>query len=113
METLQHDHYEYARRRIRQKKSVFFHFILLIVGSIFIFIINKVMDIGEPENWYVWAISAWCFLFALHFAKVFITDRFMNKNWERQQIDKLVNLQQKKVEKIQSKLDAEQTKGGL
>ncbi|HEX9979546.1 MAG TPA: 2TM domain-containing protein [Flavobacterium sp.] len=107
MDTLQHNQYEYARRRIRQKKNVFLHFIILIVGSIFIFIVNKVMDVGEPEDWYVWAIMAWTFIFILHCLKVFITDSFMNKNWERQQIDKLVGMQQKKIEKLQAKIDSE------
>jgi hypothetical protein len=39
--------------------------------------------------------------------KVFITDSFMNKNWERHQIDKLVSMQQKKMQKLQAELDAD------
>jgi hypothetical protein len=107
MDTLQHDQYEYARKRIRQKKNVFIHFIVFAVGSIFLYIINKILDIDEPENWYLWAITGWAFLFVLHFIKVFITDSFMNKNWERHQIDKLVLMQQKKIQKLQSKIEAE------
>jgi hypothetical protein len=107
MDTTQHEQYEYARNRIRQKKNVFLHFILFFVGSIFMFLINKVMNVGEPENWYIWAILAWAFILILHFIKVFITDSFMNKNWERHQIDKLVGMQQKRMQKLQSELDAE------
>ena len=49
--------------------------------------------------------TIWFFLFILHFIKVFITDRFMNKNWERDQIDRLVALQQKKIEELQSQIN--------
>jgi len=105
MDTLQHEQYEYARKKIKQKKRVFFHFMLFFIGSIFMVIINKLLKVGEPENWYVWAILGWAFLFILHFIKVFITDSFMNKNWERHQIDKLVAMQQKKMQKLQSQVE--------
>lgn len=107
MDNLQHEQYEYARNRIRQKKNVFRHFILFAVGSIFLFIANKILDVDQPDNWYLWAITIWAFLFVLHFIKVFITDSFMNKNWERHQIDKLVAMQQRKMEKLQAQLDAD------
>jgi hypothetical protein len=109
MENLQHEQYEYARRRIRQKKNVFFHFVLFFVGSIFLYLVNKVIKIDEPDNWYIWVITAWGFLFILHFIKVFITDSFMNKNWERHQIDKLVSMQQKKIQKLQAELNSKES----
>lgn len=105
MDNLQIEQYEYARDRIRQKKNVFFHFILFFVGSIFLFIINKIVENNDPINWYLWAITGWAFIFILHFIKVFITDSFMNKNWERHQIDRLVTMQQKKILKLQQQLD--------
>jgi hypothetical protein len=49
----------------------------------------------------------------LHFIKVFITDSFMNKNWERHQIDKLVAMQQKKMHKLQAELEAEKEESNL
>ena len=49
-------------------------------------------------------ITVWLFLFILHFIKVFITDRFMNKDWEREQIDRLVTLQKKKIEQLQAQI---------
>ncbi|HEY0091930.1 MAG TPA: 2TM domain-containing protein [Flavobacterium sp.] len=107
MDPLQHEQYDYARKRIRQKKNVFIHFVVFFVGSIFLYIINKVLELDAPDDWYLWAITAWGFLFILHFIKVFITDSFMNKNWERHQIDKLVSMQQKKIQKLKSKVDAE------
>ena len=105
MDKDQHEIYEYARRRIRQKKRLYFHFVLLFLGSIFLFLVNKWLNIGEPANWYKWIISIWIFFFILHFIKVFITDSFMNKNWEREQIDRLMAKQEKKIEQLQNEID--------
>jgi 2TM domain len=105
MEKDQHELYEYARRRIRQKKRLYFHFVLFFLGSIFLVFVNKWMNIGEPTNWYKWIIAIWLFLFILHFIKVFITDSFMNKNWEREQINRLMALQEKKLEQLQNEID--------
>jgi len=107
MDNFQHEQYEYARNRIRQKKNVFIHFMIFLVGSLFLFIINKILAFDEADDWYIWAITGWGFLFIMHFIKVFITDSFMNKNWERHQIDKLVAMQQKKMHKLQAQLDSE------
>ena len=105
MDKEQHEIYEYARRRIRQKKRLYFHFVVLLVGSLFLFAANKWMHIGEPTEWYIWAITAWLFLFILHFIKVFITDKFMNQNWERGQIEKLMALQEEKIGQLKNDIE--------
>ena len=107
METSQHEQYEYARQRLKQKKQLYFHFILLVLGSILFFTFNKILNIGAPTNWYLWAVTVWLFIFILNFIKVFVTDSFMNKNWERTQIDKLIIQQQRKIEQLQSKVVAD------
>jgi uncharacterized membrane protein len=107
MEKYQHEQYEYARRRINQKKRLYFHFVLLLLGSFFLFISNKFFGIGVDSDWYIWGITIWLFIFILHFIKVYITDRFMNKDWEREQIDRLVTLQQKKIEQLETKINEE------
>lgn len=107
MKTEQHELYEYARKRIKQKKRVYFHFVLLFLASLFLFVSTKVFHFNEDVNWHIWLITAWLFLFILHFIKVFITDRFMNKNWEREQIDRLVDLQQKKIDELKEHLNEE------
>lgn len=104
METEQHQQYEYARKRLNQKKGLYFHFVLLILGSIFMGIANYFDVFKIAQNWAIWVITLWFFLFALHFIKVFITDRFMNKNWEREQIDKLVEKQKAKMEQLQKQV---------
>ncbi|GGD20213.1 2TM domain-containing protein [Flavobacterium orientale] len=107
MENQQHEKYEYARRRIKQKKRLYFHFILFLIGSLFFLLVDKIYDIQPFEGWYLWAVTLWFFFFILHFIKVYITDRFMNKNWEREQIDRLVALQDKKIEQLQKKIESE------
>lgn len=105
MDQQQHEIYEYARQRIKQKKSLYFHFILIFVGSLFLLVGNKWMGIAPHLPWSVWVITFWAFFFILHFIKVFITDSFMNKKWERAQIDKLMLKQNKKIEQLQNELD--------
>lgn len=107
MQTEQHELYEYARKRINQKKIVYFHFVLLFLASLFLFVSTKVFHFNEDANWHIWLITAWLFLFILHFIKVFITDRFMNKNWEREQIDRLVALQEKKISELSNHINEE------
>lgn len=104
MDKIQHELYEYARRRIKQKKNLYFHFVIFILGTILMYITNKWLGIGEPNNWFLWIATFWLFLVVLNFIKVFITDRFMNKNWEREQIDKLVNKQQIKIKELEKQV---------
>jgi ABC-type multidrug transport system fused ATPase/permease subunit len=110
MEKEQHELYEYARKRLKQKKGLYFHFVLLILGSIFLFIANHFLIFGFTSNWAVWVITFWIFLFLLHFIKVYITDRFMNKNWEREQINRLVAKQQIKINQLQTQLEEDSSK---
>ncbi|WP_348799731.1 2TM domain-containing protein [Flavobacterium adhaerens] len=105
MEKELHEQYEYARRRIKQKKRLYYHFVFFSLCSIFLFIAVYFFETGININLCIWAITIWLFLFILHFIKVFITDRFMNKSWERDQIDRLVALQQKKIAQLQSKIE--------
>ncbi|AWG21235.1 hypothetical protein FFWV33_06660 [Flavobacterium faecale] len=110
MERDQHELYEYARRRIKQKKRLYFHFVLLACSSLFAFIFAKVMTLTFDYNWLILGFTVWAFLFILHFIKVFITDRFMNKDWEREQIDRLVSLQSKKIADLTTKANEEPTR---
>lgn len=102
MEKDQHELYEYARRRIKQKKGLYYHFVLFVILSLLMYIVNKWFGFGEPNNWFLWVSTVWLFIVILNFIKVFITDRFMNKNWEREQIDKLVAKQEIKIEELKN-----------
>ena len=63
------------------------------------------MNLLPETNWAVWAIIIWLFIFILHFIRVFVTDSFMNKKWEREQIDKLMAKQERRIEQLQKDLD--------
>lgn len=104
MEVNQHELYEYARLRLKQKKQLYFHFVLFFVGSIFMVVANKFLNVKPESDWYIWGICIWFFIFILHFIRVFITDSFMNKKWERAQIDKLVLKQERKLEQLEKDL---------
>ena len=105
----QHELYENARNRVQQKKRLYFHFILFIVGSIFMIVLNKFFKIDESlfENWFIWAIILWLFFLVLHFINVFITNRFMGKEWERKQTEKLVLKQELKIAKLEKEITHE------
>jgi uncharacterized membrane protein len=98
----QHDLYENARARAKQKKRLYYHFVVFLVGAFFLILLNKLLKVGENvvENWFVWVIILWLFFFVLHFINVFVTHRFMGKDWERAQTEKLVIEQELKIAKL-------------
>lgn len=101
----QHELYENARKRVKQKKYLYFHFIIFLVGSVFLIALNKFLKVGESyfEDWFVWAIIFWLFLWVLHFVNVFITNKFMGKEWERKQTEILVLKQEIEIAKLEKK----------
>lgn len=105
MDQSQHEQYEYARQRLKQKKRLYFHFVIFVLTSIFSIVVNKLLKIYYEYHWFMWVITILSFIFIMHFIRVFITDSFMNKNWERTQIDKLIQKQERKIEQFQKDLD--------
>ncbi len=106
----QREQYEYAQRRVKQKKKLMRHFIVFLAGSIFLIIVNPVLGYGDNffiKDWFVWAILIWAFLFLIHIFNVFIMNTFMGKEWENSQLEKLKAKQQKRIEELQVKLDKE------
>lgn len=103
----QHELLENAQKRIRQKKRLYYHFVIFLVGSIFLIVLNKVLNYWPDRDWFVWAILAWCFLLIIHFVNVFFTSKFMGQEWERSQREKLIARQKKKIAEIQSEIEKE------
>jgi len=106
---------EYAQKRIRQKKRLYIHFVLFLIGAVFLIIANTFLGIGKDFtiagiNWFVFAILFWLFLFVYHFINVFITNKFMGKDWEKLQLDKLVDKQQKRIDALKQDFLKEETK---
>ncbi|MDO5607155.1 MAG: 2TM domain-containing protein [Capnocytophaga sp.] len=103
----QHEMFEYAQKRIKQKKRLFLHFIVYVLGCIFMVIINKLLNYGYQYDWFIWGIMLWTFFFMIHFINVFITDRFMGQAWQRKEREKLVAMQEKKLAKMQAQVEKE------
>lgn len=104
----QHELVENAQKRIAQKKKLYTHFVVFLIGSVFLILINKILKYGQEYDWFIWAITFWAFLFALHIFNVFITNRFMGKEWERSQREKLIRKQQERINVMQKELDTQQ-----
>jgi len=94
-----------AQRRVKQKRRLYIHFVIFLIGSVFLIVANTVLGIGKDlkffgKEWFLFATLAWLFLFVYHCFNVFITNKFMGKDWEKQQLDKLVSQQQIRIEKL-------------
>lgn len=103
-----------AQRRIKQKKRLYVHFVIFLIGAIFLILANTVLGIGKNFqifgiDWFVFAIFAWLFLFVYHVFNVFVTHRFMGKDWEKQQLDVLVAKQTERIEVLKQKFVKEET----
>lgn len=105
---------ENAQKRIKQKKRLYVHFVVFLIGAIFLIVANTVLGIGKDFkifdiNWFVFAILIWLFLFIYHVFNVFVTQKFMGKAWEKQQLDKLVAKQQQRIDKLKAGFIKEET----
>ncbi len=103
----QHEQLEYAQKRIRQKKRLYTHFVVFLIGSVFLILINKIFKYGEAYDWFLWAITLWAFFFVLHLVNVFVTQKFMGQEWERSQREKLVKKQREKIASLQKEIETE------
>lgn len=102
-----------AQHRIKQKKRLYVHFVLFLIGSVFLILFNLGLGFGEnfkplETNWFVFAILAWLFLFIYHLFSVFVTHKFMGKDWEQQQLDKLVAKQKERIAQLEKTVATEQ-----
>jgi dihydrofolate reductase len=103
---------DYARARIYQKKRLYFHFVAFLFASLVMVILNIGLGYGaqiQPFG-FPWVLSAallWSVFLLLHVFQVYVTRRFMNPVWEKEQIKTLVGLQEARIEKIKRKLDKE------
>ncbi len=103
----QHELLENAQKRIKQKKNLFTHFVILLIGSVFLILINKILKYGESYDWFIWAIVAWAFLFVIHAFNVLVTSKLMGKDWERSQREKLVSKQKQRISELQKEIETD------
>ncbi|VAV84459.1 Dihydrofolate reductase [hydrothermal vent metagenome] len=103
-----------AQRRIKQKKRLYTHFVIFLIGALFFILANIILGIGKDFkifeiDWFVFAILAWLFILLYHVFNVFITHKFLGKDWEKNQLDKLVAQQQQRIGKLKEKFVKEET----
>ena len=103
---------EYAQSRIKSKKRLFFHFSLMVVGIISLLTSNLVFEFKKEivlfdYPWSYWICSIWFILFLFHFFNVYVTNKFMGKEWEKKQMKRLVDKQQIKIAEIKTELEKE------
>ena len=101
-----------AQRRIKQKKRLYAHFVIFLIGAVFLILANTILGIGKDTkffgiNWFVYAILGWLFFFLYHAFTVFVTTKFMGKDWEEQELTKLVNKQKIRIEKLKHQIEKE------
>lgn len=101
-----------AQRRVKQKKRLYVHFVIFLVGSLLLVLANVALGIGKDFkifelDWFVIAIVVWAFIFLYHLINVFVLNKFMGKEWEQKQLDKLVAQQQLRIDKIKNELKKE------
>ena len=107
IELEQHELLETPQKRIKQKKSLFSHFVIFLIGSVFLILINKILKYGDAYDWFIWAITFWAFLFVMHAFNVFVTQKFMGQDWERAQREKLVAKQKAKIQELQKEIETD------
>lgn len=100
---------ENAQSRVRQKKKLYRHFVIFLAGAVLLIIVNKVLHIGEEFkilgiDWFVWAILFWIFFLLIHLINVTLMSSFMNKEWEKNQLDKLVKKQKLKIAELEESI---------
>ena len=103
-----------AQKRVRQKKRLYVHFVIFLIGSLFLILANLTLGIGKDIklfdiNWFVFAILIWLFIFLYHLFNVIVTHRFMGKDWEKKQLEKLVAKQQERIDKLKRDFIKEET----
>tara|TARA_R110002167_G_scaffold218932_6_gene423556 strand:- start:1532 stop:1921 length:390 start_codon:yes stop_codon:yes gene_type:complete len=103
----QHELLEHAQFRIKQKKRLYTHFVIFLIGSVFLILVNKILKYGEGYDWFLWAITFWGFLFVIHAFNVFVSQKFMGKEWERNQRERLVAKQRQRIGEMQKEIETE------
>jgi len=103
---------EYAQKRIRQKKFLYYHFVLFLFVSAIVLSLDYIFNIASDINlleysWSFWIIFSWFFLFIFHVFNVYVTGRFINKSWIKNQKNKLIKIQKLEIENIKEKMDVE------
>ena len=108
----QRELYEIARRRTREKKRLFQHFVAFLIGAVLMILLNVVIGYKvdlKPfgYNWFVWGVLIWAVIFFIHFLNVLVVNSFMGRDWEDKHIDRLVKKQKDRIAQLQQKVESD------
>ena len=103
---------ENAQKRIRQKKNLYYHFVLFLFVSVISLSLDFIFKIGKEFNlfeysWSFWIVFLWFFLIIFHVFNVFVTNRLLNNSWIKNQKNDLIKIQQIKIESLKKELEIE------
>ncbi|MGE5943945.1 MAG: dihydrofolate reductase [Flavobacteriales bacterium] len=106
-----------AQKRIKQKKRLYIHFVIFLIGGVFLIIVNLLIGVGEGvtlfgKDWFVFAILIWLFLLLFHVFNVFVTHKFMGKVWEEKQLHKLITKQKERIETLKQNIETQELQEG-
>ena len=109
IDPLQKEMIENAQRRIKEKRGLFTHFVVFLVGSVGLIIISQILMQNKPPTflnveWWIWVLFAWLLLLIYHAFKVFITNRLLGPEWEKHQYNRLVKKQQERIATLEEKV---------
>lgn len=103
---------EKAQARAKQKRRLYQHFILFLIGAAILIVMNMIFEIGQDIrplglDWFVWVLIFWGLFLFLHIFNVFVTNKFLGKEWEDRQVDRLVEKQRERIDKLEKKVERE------
>ncbi len=109
IDPLQKEMIENAQRRIKEKRGLFTHFVVFLVGAVGLIIISQVLMSVDPIvilgiEWWIWVLFVWLLFLIYHAFKVFITNRLLGPEWEKRQYERLVEKQQERISKLEEKV---------
>ena len=99
-----------AQNRIKQKKRLYIHFVVFLIGSIALIVMNTVLGIGKDftlfgKEWFVFAILIWICFLVYHLFNVYVTHKFLGKEWETKQLNKLVSIQKSRIAELKNQVE--------
>lgn len=112
IDTESREQYEYARRRIIQKKNLMRHFVFFLAGAVLFIVLDAFLKKGHEilgNGWFVWGIMIWGFILLVHVFNVFIMNKFMGKEWEDRQLELLKAKQKKRIDELKKQALTEVT----
>jgi len=101
---------ENARLRIKQKRGLFTHFVIFLLGSVALIVASQFLIKTEiPQllgiDWWIWLIMIWFLVLVYHAFSVLITKRILGPEWEKRQYERLVQKQLDRIQQLQVKVD--------